>query len=127
MISRTILVRSIMALSSRLLFRLLEFFKLGLYRSSYINRNPSQPPRFHCPILSDIIYEVTRFLGLISWNAHFYNLSNVRIFLWALCLKALSARNGPVYAGIPYRDFFFLWISYRHLSIYVWAGVAQSV
>jgi hypothetical protein len=29
-----------------------------------------------------------------------------------------SARNGPVYAGIPYRNFFFSWILYTHLPIY---------
>jgi hypothetical protein len=28
----------------------------------------------------------------------------------------LTARNGPVYAGTPYRNFFPSWISYRHSS-----------
>jgi hypothetical protein len=33
-------------------------------------------------------------------------------------LNFVIARNGPVYTGIPYRDFFCSWILYRHLYIY---------
>jgi hypothetical protein len=58
---------------------------------------------------------------LFNWGTVLMCLENCQ-----LNFAVVIAWNGLVYAGIPYQNSFYYWISYWYLSIYG-AGVAQSV